>query len=381
MLMLRVQRSDRRQFAISALLIGGVLVLATSVSAAPNGEPDLSSHKAAPEPRSVEQEIKLADDYFAGRGVAQDFEQSAYWFEKAANAGDPEAQMQMGYFYQAGIGVTKDLARAANWYQLAASSGLANAKVNLAIVYLWGTGVNKNEQLAFQLMLEAAGKGSALADCYLGDMYYVGVGVPQDRAAGEKWYRKAAKLHEPRAEYDLGLLLFDVKDHPHDLREAESLLRDSVAAGYVPAMYALGLLLVRNPALAKSPQQAVTLLNDAANAGFWRASMILGALARDGRGVPVEDSLAYYHFRVALLQSGGDAEQLLENDLQRLSSKIGPSQVSTFDSQAENWCQNHHFALLFVYKEGQDQAGFPAYALAAPEPGTHVAQLIPRMPD
>ncbi len=379
--MLRILGSDHRQLAFSALVLCGVLLLAANVSATPNGEPDVSSPKATPEPRSIGQEIKLADDYFAGRGVRQDFEQSAYWFEKAANAGDPEAQMEMGYLYQAGIGVTRDLVRAANWYQLAASNGLVGAKVNLAIVYLWGTGVNKDEQLAVQLMHEAASAGSALAACYLGDMYYRGVGVPQDKGAGEKWYRKAAKLHDPRAEYELGLLLFDAKDHAHDLRAAESFFRDSVAAGDVPAMYSLGLLLARNPGLAKSSQEPAALLNDAADAGIWKASMILGALERDGKGAPVDDSAAYYHFRVAVLQGGPAAEKLVENDLQNLSAKLGPGQSAALDSRAEDWYQRHHFVLLFVYKEGQNRPRFPAYALAAPEHGTHVAQLIPPLPN
>jgi hypothetical protein len=378
--MTRKHGSDHRWFTIPALIFGGFLVLASSVSAAPRGEPDVSSLKAAHEPRSIEQEIKLADDYLAGRGVAQDFKQSAYWYEKAANSGAPEAQMQIGYFYQAGIGVAKDLERAAHWYQLAAAGGLVDAKVNLGIVYLWGTGVTKDEQLAAQLFREAVDKGSGLAACYLGDMYYLGVGVSQDKAAGEKWYEKGAALRDPRAEYDLGLLFFDAKDHVHDLGAAARLLRESVAAGHVPAMYSLGLLLVRNPTLAKSPQEAITLLTSSANGGVWKASMILGVLARDGKGIPVDDSAAYYHFRVATLQGGAEAKKLLHYDLQRLSSKLGPSESSALDSQAEDWYQHHHFVLLFVYRDGQNRAGFPAYALAAPEQGTHITQLIPTLP-
>ena len=128
------------------------IALASSKSiAGAAAEPDVPSVQVAPEPRSVNQQIKLAGDYLAGRGVSQDFKLAAYWYEKAAGARDPQAELQIGYFYEAGVGVAKDPARAAHWYQLAASGGSLRAKVNLAIAYLWGTGVPKNEKLALKL--------------------------------------------------------------------------------------------------------------------------------------------------------------------------------------------------------------------------------------
>jgi TPR repeat protein len=379
------QGSNNGYFAVRALIFGGFLLLASSVAsrvfAAPNGGSDVPSLKAPPEPRSVEEQIRLADDYLVGRGVAQDSKQSAYWYEKAANAGDPDAQMQIGYLYGAGIGVAKDPVRAAHWYRLAASGGSIGAKVDLGILYLWGTGVNKDEHVAAQLFREAVNRGSGLAACFLGDMYYLGLGVAQDKAAGERWYVRGVELRDPRAEYDLGLLLFDAKDHIHDFPAAATLLRKSAAAGDVPAMYTLGLLLVRNPALATSPQEAATLLNDSAKAGMWKASMLLGVLARDGTGGPADDGAAYYQFRVAALQGGTDVSKLLENDLRLLAAKLGDSRSSALDSQAEDWYRQHHFVLEFVYKEGQSRTRFPAYALALPENGMHAMQFVPAIPN
>ena len=68
---------------------------------------------------SIRDEIVLAGDYFTGSGVERDPKMAAYWYEKAAGHGSPEAQNQIGYFYQAGIGVTRDSKRAFHWYQLA----------------------------------------------------------------------------------------------------------------------------------------------------------------------------------------------------------------------------------------------------------------------
>jgi TPR repeat protein len=221
--MMRMRNSDRRQFVITALALLGFLALASNAYAGLDGAVDLPALTTTPQPRSVEQQIKLAYDYFVGRGVVQDLQQSVYWFEMAANAGAPQAQMQVGYFYDAGIGVARNPALAAHWYQLAASGGYATAKVNLGILYSWGNGVKKNEQLAIQLFREAAKQGSGLAACYLGDVSYLGAGFPQDKAAGEHWYEKGAELHNPQAGYDLGLLLFNRPDHAHDIPRAATL--------------------------------------------------------------------------------------------------------------------------------------------------------------
>ena len=73
---------------------------------------------------SIKEEVELGAAYFAGRGVPQDEKLAAYWFEKAANAGDPGAQKEMGYFYDVGIGVKRDPAQAMRWYQRAVAGGL-----------------------------------------------------------------------------------------------------------------------------------------------------------------------------------------------------------------------------------------------------------------
>lgn len=378
--MMRTRNSDRRQFAIAVIAFLGFLALSSNLLASPNGEPEIPTLRSGPEPSSVEQEIKLANEYLAGRGVKRDFKQSAYWFEMAAKRGDPQAQAQIGYFYEAGIGVQKDPERAAHWYQLAASGGLASANVNLGVLYFWGIGVKKNEQLAIQLFREAANHRSGLAACYLGDVYYLGSGVTRNAAEGERWYAKGAEMHNPQAEYNLGLLFFDRSDHVQDLRKAATLLRESSAAGYVPAMYSLGLLLARNPGLLKSSDEAITLLNDSATAGTWKSSVVLGVLARDGRVGAQDSGAAYYHFRVAMLQGGENARKRLENDIRELSSKLGPVETTALNAQAENWYQLHHIVLEFVPRTGKNRNGFPDYALANPDYGTHEAD-VPSQPN
>lgn len=372
-----IRNNPRRHTVLSLAAFSFLLLTASSVLASPPKNPDVPATPAGFEPRTIQQQIQLAGNYLAGQGVQQDSKRAAFWYEKAAGAGDPRAQLQIGYLYEAGIGVPKDPERAFHWYQLAASGGLLSAKVNLGIAYLFGDGVDKNQQAAFALFHEAAQKGSGLAACFLGDIYHFGIGVVQNDAEAERWYAKGAELHNPQALYVMGSLYFAEKNHERNLATAATLLRESAQAGYVPAMYQLGLLLEQNPKLATHPGEATGFLNTAADAGSWTSSMLLGVLARDGNDLPRDASAAYFQFRVAVLEGGDEAQKRLTQDLQRLAIELGADRTAKIDAQAEDWHQHHHVVLEFVYKQEDDGTGFPAYALAVPESGGHTALLLP----
>ena len=371
-----IRRIPRRQTVLSLAAFSFLLLATSSVLANPVANPDVPATPSGFEPRTIQEQIKLAGDYFAGRGVPQDLKRAAFWYEKAAGSGDSYAQDQIGYLYEAGIGVARDPVRAFHWYQLAANGGLVNAKVNLGIAYLWGDGVAKNEQEAFTLFQEAAQKGSGLAACFLGDIYHFGMGVVQDDAEAERWYQEGAKLRNPQAEYVMGSLFFAETNHERNLTAAATLLRESAEAGYVPAMYQLGLLLEQNPELVGHPGEAAAFLRTAANAGSWTSSMLLGVLARDGKDVPRDASSAFFQFRVAVLQGGDEAQKRLKNDLKRLTTELGADRAAEINAQAADWHQRHHTVLEFVYKQGENATGFPAYALATPENGGHTALLL-----
>ncbi|HKF45799.1 MAG TPA: tetratricopeptide repeat protein [Terracidiphilus sp.] len=314
----------------------------------------------------VDQQIALAAAYFAGRGVPQDFGQSAHWYEKAAQAGSPEAQNQIGYFYQQGIGVPVDMVRAVHWFQLASAAGMRRAKVNLGVSYLNGEGVRKNPAMARKLFEEALDKGLGLAATYLGDMDYFGVGVPVDKAAGEKWFEQGAKLHDPESAYNLGDIYFQGEGHAHDMARAAELLRFSAAKGYVPAKHLLGLLLVNHRELAQSDQEAHAALREASDAGSWKASVLLGVLARDARGGGANRSLAYYYFHLAALQCGDSCAKVLAHDVKMLEEGLSREERAAQATQAEAFFEKHRQQLMFVYAEKDQDPDFPMAAVADP---------------
>lgn len=58
--------------------------------------------------------------YAKGQGVAQNYQQAASWYRKAAEQGDATAQRLLGFLYEEGQGVAQDYSQAMTWYRKAA---------------------------------------------------------------------------------------------------------------------------------------------------------------------------------------------------------------------------------------------------------------------
>ena len=54
--------------------------------------------------------------YESGQGVEPNEEEAVLWFNKAATAGNTNAQYKLGTLYENGTGVAKDSSQAVYWY-------------------------------------------------------------------------------------------------------------------------------------------------------------------------------------------------------------------------------------------------------------------------
>lgn len=70
---------------------------------------------------NVRAETKLGWMYASGRGVPQNFYQSAKWYYRAATGGDGFAQFQLGLLYNKGLGVPVDYVLSYMWLNLSAA--------------------------------------------------------------------------------------------------------------------------------------------------------------------------------------------------------------------------------------------------------------------
>ena len=73
----------------------------------------------------AEAQFNLGVCYYRGQGISCDYVQAAYWLRKAAEQGDAPAQCKLGLLYAQGIGVGKDKVQAIYWLEKAAEQGYA----------------------------------------------------------------------------------------------------------------------------------------------------------------------------------------------------------------------------------------------------------------
>ena len=95
------------------------------------------------------------------------FAQSDFDATKArAEAGDANAQNNLGAMYDNGTGVAENVQEAVKWYRLAAEQGDANSLFVLGLMYENGEGVSGNDVQAYIWYSVAAAQGAAYAEEY-----------------------------------------------------------------------------------------------------------------------------------------------------------------------------------------------------------------------
>ena len=118
---------------------------------------------------------------------------------KKAEAGDADAQFNLGDCYRLGTGVTQDSKEAFKWYAKSAEQGVAWAQSWLGYCYISGTGVTQDSQEAVKFYKKSAEQGNDQAQFFLGSCYANGTGVTQDYKEAVKWYTKSAEQGCPQA--------------------------------------------------------------------------------------------------------------------------------------------------------------------------------------
>lgn len=121
-----------------------------------------------------------------------------------ANAGDPAAQVAAGDACAAGSGparsnrqLAEDYQQAAAWYRKAADQGDAAGETRLAALYRDGKGVARDMTQAAALYRKAAEQNATAAQGILGVLYSFGQGVPQSYVEAYFWLDLAASAPGP----------------------------------------------------------------------------------------------------------------------------------------------------------------------------------------
>lgn len=110
---------------------------------------------------------------------------------QSAEAGNAEAQFDIGYAYYTGEGTQRDYTSAAMWFKRSAKQNFAKAQYNLAYCYMNGRGVPRDYDKAYNLLLKSAENNYKRAQLTLADCYARGVLVEKNEDEYNKWKNKA----------------------------------------------------------------------------------------------------------------------------------------------------------------------------------------------
>jgi hypothetical protein len=158
----------------------------------------------------------------------------------AADAGNSDAQVNLGYLYARGQGVAQDQQEAMRLYLLSARQGNAAGMNAVAFKYRYGTGVEIDLPRAVHWFCRAAASGDPRGLNNLGIMYNEGQGVDRDMGEARNLWRQSMERGNPNAMFNLSLSLFF--QMPQDRAPASKLLERAAQLGDAGAQKMLRLL-------------------------------------------------------------------------------------------------------------------------------------------
>ena len=174
--------------------------------------------------------------YDQGLGVNKDAAQAALWYRKAADTGNRDATFQLATMYETGRGVPQSQEQAINWYRKAALLGDADSQVKLGRAYIDGKGVDKDEGEASAWFQRAADQGNFYALNRLGAMYIDGKGVHKDESKGVKLFQQAASKGDAQGQFNLAAMYAKGRGIQKSDSAANDLYIKSAKQGYADAI-------------------------------------------------------------------------------------------------------------------------------------------------
>ncbi len=147
-------KADRRVFAI----IFFALIIFSGHSQS------IDAMKAAADAGNPDAQFDLGYAYLFGEGVGRDDTEAVYWFFLSAEQDHMYAQYFLGALLEEGRGISQNSRRAAQYFNAAAEQGHAYAQYELGYSYLYGRGVAKDLVLAYAWLSIAYGSADEWGD-------------------------------------------------------------------------------------------------------------------------------------------------------------------------------------------------------------------------
>ena len=261
-------------------------------------------------------------------GQARNEAKAVELFEKAANAGNQRAQVNLGILYLRGQGVPRDLVTARAWLEKAAAGGEPQA------MYTLGRALDESSDQvpgdpvrAADLYRRAAEKGHALAGLRYGLALTEGFGVKRDVPTGQRWLVQAQENGLPEAALALGDQIARTpasRDKAANERTVQTAVSwyDVAAKGGVPsAQFKLANAYFAGVGIGRDPAQAEYWYGRAAAQGLPQAQHALGIMVMGGINGAADPVQGYKWLLLAEKAGHPDARAVRAKSADRLSEK------------------------------------------------------------
>jgi len=344
-------------FSVVALLIA---FLACPTFALPlQSDPGQSADRAEPAADKISQlktkaeagdaqaQVDLGRAYDDGNGVKQSDELAAKWYQKAAEQGNPEAQNILGNMYRAGRGVDQNKEEAVRWYRKAARQKYGNAMFNIGTAYYNGDGVSVDDSEAYAWFVLAQENGSKSADeaikrmestlnswqidaglRRIGDLFTNGVDLPKDYAESASWLRKGAERGDKDAQVLLANALIN-SPIPHDYAGARYWCERAAKQQSPAGEYCLGVIYEQGVGIEKNPKEATKWYLLAAHWGNARAMESVGRIYASGAAGKVDRVEAY----VWLVRAAAKGDQPALQAAAKLKAEMDKKELAKAEQQ------------------------------------------------
>jgi TPR repeat protein len=175
----------------------------------------------------AEAEQHLGVAYLFGQDEPKDLVLARYWTKKAAERGNPGAQVDLARMYARGLGGPVDGRLALAWAEKAADRGSARAYGIIGNLYLPGGPLPEDSQKANAAFAQGSERGDRESMFNLGVAYEYGTGVAIEPRRAFELYLAAAELGLPEAMLNVGVAYMNGRGVSADDRKARQWLEAS----------------------------------------------------------------------------------------------------------------------------------------------------------
>jgi TPR repeat protein len=305
----------------------------------------------------------LGESFKQGFTVTQNLPAAFMWNQRAAEAGDADAQARLGTQYIRGIGTEANPTLGTHWLEKSAQQGCLSGMAQLGMLHAGAYSANnKTPSVALHWLHRAAKQDHAEAQYWLGMVLMQAsnseaADIPVAERNPLLWIKKSAQQGYLLAMGQLGVMYWRDQPNEQDLGLAETWLRRAAGRGHVQAMRWLGQLLLEQPN--NDGVDAANLIRQAAEAGDTAAASLLAELYLEAKGLP-RDAMEAERW---LTRAGKDARPQAMTALAGLQAHSMPNDQGY--AQAANWLRKAadtgHLAARFtlgsIYMRGK---GVPA---------------------